>query len=444
MTETLGADVDRLMAEGRLDEAAALVEKQIAQQPGDHEMLHRLALLRLGQKSHKESIALFERAIALAPQTAGYRRNFCEVLRGQGRLDEALAQAEQAVALEPENGDGYYNLGIIHYDRLEMDKAIAADRRAVALKPQGGGVHFELAEALLMNGQFEEGWKEYEWRWQIPGVPPLMPASNKPQWDGSPGKKVMLICDQGFGDTIQFCRFIPQVLARCPDAMIAASREMQPIVRQVSGAAPMTHRWEDLAEFDCYCPLSSLPMIFGTDTTNIPLAGGYLKPDADKLAYWKKKLDALAPPGYRRIGLAWAGRPTHGNDANRSMTLDDLKPLLELDDTVLISFQRGPAAVQLGRYFGKAPVINLAEDFPDVMAILSCVDRLVSVDTSMAHLAGALGRPVSVLLAYAPDWRWLLQRTDSPWYQSVTLHRQDRPGDWNSALAKLMALLKAS
>jgi ADP-heptose:LPS heptosyltransferase len=141
--------------------------------------------------------------------------------------------------------------------------------------------------------------------------------------------------------------------------------------------------------------------------------------------------------------MSWAGRPTHGNDANRSITLDHLKPLLEREGTVLVSLQRGPAVAQVGRYFGKAPVITLQEEFPDVMAILCCIERLVSVDTSLAHLAGALGRPVSLLLPYAPDWRWLLQRTDSPWYASATLHRQDRPGDWASALAKLMALLEA-
>jgi ADP-heptose:LPS heptosyltransferase len=322
-----------------------------------------------------------------------------------------------------------------------MDKAIAAGRRAVELKPQGGGAHFELAEALLISGQFEEGWREYEWRWRIAGVPPLMPAGGKPQWDGAPGRKVVLICDQGFGDTIQFSRYIPQVLARCPEAVIAASREMQPIVRQLSGQAAMTHRWQALAAFDCYCPLSSLPMIFGADAGNIPLAQGYLKPDPEKQAYWKKKLDVLLPPGYRRIALAWAGRPTHGNDANRSITLEHLRPLLDLENTAFISLQRGPAQAQLGRYFGKAPVINLAEDFPEVMAMFAHVDRVVSVDTSLAHLAGAMGVPVSILLAYAPDWRWLLNRADTPWYASATLHRQDRPGGWDSALRQVADLL---
>jgi ADP-heptose:LPS heptosyltransferase len=157
--------------------------------------------------------------------------------------------------------------------------------------------------------------------------------------------------------------------------------------------------------------------------------------------FWRAKLDGLLPPGYRRIGLAWAGRPTHGNDFNRSMSLDRLAPLLALENTAFVSLQMGKAQAEIGRYFGPAPLLNLAENFTDTMAILECLDRLVAVDTSLAHLAGALGRPVSILLPFAPDWRWLLGRSDTPWYPSVTLHRQDRPGDWDSAVAKALALI---
>ncbi|MDE1994265.1 MAG: hypothetical protein KGI75_17305, partial [Rhizobiaceae bacterium] len=310
--------------------------------------------------------------------------------------------------------------------------------------PTMAAAHFELSEALLASGQFEEGWAEYEWRFDLPSAPPLMPKKDRPLWDGKPmpNGTLVLIADQGFGDSIQFCRYIPEVAKLCPNLVVAGSTEISSIVMQQAGISAYFNRWEMVPAFDAYCPLSGLPRIFKTDITNIPASVPYVAADPGKAAIWRKRLDAIVPQGYRRIGLVWAGRPTHGNDYNRSMTLDKLAAITDLDNIAIISLQMGAATEQVGRYFGRAPLINLGaeiEDFSDTVAILDGLERLVAVDTGVAHLAGAMGKSTSILVPYAPDWRWLLKRSDTPWYPTVELFRQSTPGSWRepvSALAK--------
>jgi len=439
------ADAEALAAAGKLEQAARILDKVIAAKPDYHPAIHQGAVLSWRRKRPREALARFLRAVELAPDMAAYHRNICEVLRGGGRLDEALAHARRAVALAPDDPSCHYNLGMVLYDRLEIDAAIAAERRALELDPQNAAAHFELSEALLISGRFEEGWREYEWRFAIPGAPRLLPPGAPPQWNGRPmpDGTLLLIGDQGFGDTIQFCRYIPEAAKLCPDIIVAASAEMRPIVSQLPGVRRYHARWKDVPAFDAWCPLSGLPRLFGASLEKPPPPAPYIRADPGRVAWWREKLGLLLPPGYRRIGLAWAGRPTHGNDFNRSMSLEKCAPLLALENTAFVSLQMGAAQAQIGRYFGSAPLINLAEDFTETMAILENLDRLVAVDTGLAHLAGALGRPVSLLLSYAPDWRWLMERGDTPWYSSVTLHRQDRPGDWNSALEKAITLIRS-
>jgi hypothetical protein len=403
--------------------------------------------MRPALRNMVEASDRLEQAILLAPDEPLYRRDLCELYRLQGRLDEALTHGLRAVKLAPNDANAHYNLGILYYDRMEIEAAIDHDRRALALDLSLIGAHFELAEALLLSGQFEEGWAEYEYRFALPNVPPLLPPGHDwPLWDGSPMPTgtLLLIGDQGFGDTIQFCRYIPEVAALCPNLVVAASADMLPLIRQQRGIQQSACRWEDLPRFDAYCTLSGLPRLFRTTLANIPAPVPYLRADPEQAARWRQKLDALAPRNYRRIGLVWAGRPTHGNDANRSMRLQQLGALAHAEKVALVSLQKGVAQAELGRYFGTAPLINLGAeiaDFTDTMAILATLDRLVTVDTSVAHLAGAMGRPVSILLPYACDWRWLTRRSDTPWYPSATLCRQAAPGDWESAMEAVLGSL---
>ncbi|HVJ50919.1 MAG TPA: tetratricopeptide repeat-containing glycosyltransferase family protein [Aliidongia sp.] len=433
---------------GRFVEAELLMAQIIAAKPNYHPALNQAAIVSFKRKRTPEAIERLARAIALAPEVMIYHRNICELYRTQNRLDEAMAHALRAVELAPEDAGAHYNLSVVRYDRLEIAEAITAVRRSLALDPSNASAHFELAECLLADGQFEEGWREYEWRFDLPGVPKPLPSVHRgPLWDGRPipDGKLLLIGDQGFGDTIQFCRYLPMVAERCPQIVMGCSPEMRQIVGQQPGITEYFDHWDHISAFEAYCPLSGLPRLFGTDLATIPARVPYVRADAAKAKQWRQRLDTLVPRGFRRIGLVWAGRPTHGNDHNRSMRLKALGPLCRIADVAFLSLQKGPAVAEIGSYFGAAPLINLGaeiEDYSDTAAILDSIERVVTVDTSVAHLGGAMGRPVSILVPYAPDWRWLLGRSDSPWYPSVTLYRQARPGDWTGpveAVARSLA-----
>jgi hypothetical protein len=203
-------------------------------------------------------------------------------------------------------------------------------------------------------------------------------------------------------------------------------------------------RWEQCPPFAVYCPLSGLPRLFATRLDTIPREPRYLHAEPERTAVWRTRLDDLAPAGFRRIGIAWAGRPTHNNDINRSMALAEFAPIAALDKVALVSLQKGAETAAIADYFGRAPLLNLGteiNDFLDTMSIIETLDIVVTVDTSVAHLAGAMGKPVWVLLPYAPDWRWLLEREDSPWYPTVRLFRQARPGDWAGVLRRVAEAL---
>jgi hypothetical protein len=440
-------DADTHEQAGRLDEAEQTLARVLYAMPDYAPALHQAGVLSYRRHQPREAIVRLERAIRLAPDVALYHRNIAEFYRIELRLDDALRHGKRAVALAPDEPNGHYNLGIVHYDRMETEAAIQCMRRALALNGALASAHFELAEALLLSGCFEEGWQEYEWRFAMPNSPRLLPSGDWPLWDGRPmpDGTLLLIGDQGYGDTIQFSRYIADAAKCCPNLIVACSLEMRPVIIQQTGVAHCFDRWDDVPAFDAYCPLSGLPRLFGTRVDTIPAPVPYVRADARQAAQWRERLDRLVPAGYRRIGLVWAGRPAHGNDFNRSLSLPQLQALASLEGVAFISLQMGAAQAETGRYFGAAPLFNLGAeigDFTDTMAILAGVERLVTVDTAVAHLAGAMGVPVSLLLPYAPDWRWLTTRTDTPWYPHVTLCRQDAPGQWQGAIDAMLGTLR--
>ena len=424
---------------GRLDEAESILRHVIAE-AGDHPpALHLMGIVAFKKDRIDESVRLMERSIALAPMEALYYRNICEVYRVLGRLDEALVAGNRAASLAPSDVHCHHNLGVLHYHRLELDEAIASGERAIALDPNFAGAHFGIAEASLLRGDFARGWEEYEWRMKLANAPPLLPPTERPQWDGSPMRDgtLLLIADQGYGDVIQFARYIPWAAARCAQLAIACSAELHPVIEQQAGAAPLFDHWERAPEFTRYCPLSGLPRLAGTDLDTIPGGVPYVRADPARSALWAERLDALLPRGYRRIGIAWAGRPTHHNDRNRSTALATFAPLTEIPGIAFVSLQKGPAQAQIGGYWGRAPLVNLGpeiRDFGDTMAVVDCLERVITVDTSVAHLAGAMGKEAWVMLPYAPDWRWLLDRADSPWYPAHRLFRQGPDRSWDAVI----------
>jgi Tfp pilus assembly protein PilF len=427
---------------GRLDAAESLLRTVLAEAPEHHPALHLFAIVAFKKERMEEAVQLMERTIALAPMQSLYHRNICEVYRVLGRYDEALGAGRRAAALTPDDVHCYHNLGVLHYHRLELDEAIACGERAAMLDPNFPGAHFGIAEASLLRGDFARGWQAYEWRMKLASAPPLLPRTDKPQWDGTPitDGTLLLVADQGYGDVIQFSRYVSWAAERCPDIALACSVELHPFVRQLPGIRMVFDHWERAPGFAAYCPLSGLPRLAGTRLETIPAAIPYAQADPAKVAYWRERLSGLAPPHHYRIGIIWAGRPTHHNDRNRSTALSTFGPLADLPGVALISLQKGPAQAQIGSYWGRAPLFNLGpelRDFGDTLAVLECLDRLVTVDTSVGHLAGAMGKEAWIMLPYAPDWRWLLDRSDSPWYPTLRLFRQGPDRSWQPVMARI-------
>ncbi len=259
--------------EGRLDEAEAVLDDILAQAPVEPGAVHQKGIVLFRRARMAEAAALMERSIALLPGSALFHRNLCEVYRALGRRDEALAIGRRAVELDPADPHGHHNLGVLHYDRLELDEAIAAAERALALDPELPGAHFSIAEASLLRGDFARGWEEYEWRFRLAGAAPLMPPGERRQWDGRPlgqGNTLLLVADQGYGDVIQFARYIPWAAARCTDIAIACSSELHPVVAQLAPAGALFDHWDRVPEFAAYCALSGLPRLAGTRAADDP------------------------------------------------------------------------------------------------------------------------------------------------------------------------------
>lgn len=438
---------DEYQQAGRLDEAEELLHRVLDAAPRQPDALHLAGLVDFRKGRFAAAAAKVELAIQHGVDTPLYWRNLCTMYERLGRYDDAVNAGERAVALDPADAGAYHNLTVVHYRRLDIDGSIACARQAIALDPTLPGSHFALAEALLLRGELAEGWEEYEWRFRIPGTPPPLPNATAPQWDGAamPDGALLLVADQGYGDALQFCRYVPWAVARCGQVTLACSPELESLLRPAFPRATIVSRWESAPPYQAWCPLSGLPRLHGTRLDSIPAAPAYLRADPAAATMWRTRLDALVPRGFRRVGVAWAGRPTHNNDSNRSASLATLAPLATVPGIALISLQKGPGQDQIGAYYGRAPLLNLGPElntFAETAALLEALDLVIVVDTAVGHLAAALGRPVWLLLPYAPDWRWLLGRTDSPWYPSMRLFRQHAPQEWTGVVADAAAALR--
>jgi tetratricopeptide (TPR) repeat protein len=433
---------------GKLADADRLLNYILAVAPKQPDTLHMSGIVAFRLGRQEEALAKIEQAIAFGVDIGLYLRNICEVYRTLNRLGDAVVAAKRAVALAPSDPLCWHNLAVIHYERVEIEESIDCAERAMLMSPDLAGAHFARAEALLIKGEWAAGWEEYEWRFRIADAARLMPPTDKPQWQGRSFRdaKLLLVADQGFGDVIQFCRYIPWVLERCPDTVIASSPEMVPVLRQFLPEERIFFRWETCPPYRAFCALSGLPRLHGTRVDHVPSAIPYLRADPARVAVWSERLRRLAPGSHRQVGIVWAGRPTHNNDRRRSSKLADFAPLAALPGVALVSLQKGPSADQAGRYFGRAPLINIGaevRDYDDTMALLECLDLVVTVDTSVGHLAAAMGKPVWIMLATSPDWRWLLGREDTPWYPTVRLFRQTVPRQWSDVFLRVAAALRA-
>ena len=262
--------------------------------------------------------------------------------------------------LAPKDPRAWFNLALIHYERLELDAAINAADQAILLDPDFAEAHFEKAEALLLSGRMVEGWDDYEWRFHMKQAEGMLPKTDKPQWEGqalSP-QKLLIIGDQGFGDCIQFGRYITWAASRCPEPTFACSDELRVLFQNFPGIGKIVGRWGDVGDYDAYIPLSGLPRLMKAEIKNVSKET-YLSPSPELVQSWGSRLQRLLPPAKRRIAIVWAGRPAHKNDRKRSLTLRHFKPLFMREDLAIVAVQKGEQIAQVGSYYGRAPLLNL-------------------------------------------------------------------------------------
>jgi tetratricopeptide (TPR) repeat protein len=383
-------------------------------------------------KRYEDCLADNIRAHALDPADPLTCNNMGDALLWLGRYDEGLRWFDEALALRPDFIDVLLNKGFALFHLCRLDEAAETYRRVTELDPGNAKAAWQLAHIALLTGDFAAGWAAREARWNVPDFSTEYPKFSQPKWLGEEpidGKTILVHVDEGLGDTLQFARYLPLMADRGARVVLVAQDALCPLlsgVRGVSECVPFSLR--AYPSFDMHCPMMSLPLAFGTTLETIPPAN-YLPPvPAERIAQWENR---LGPRDRLRAGLVWSGNPKQGNDRNRSMALARLAPLLDLDAT-FVSLQkdlRPDDATPLAR----SNIVDLTADltdFVDTAALVSCLDVVITVCTSVAHLAATLGRPTWVMLPYLPDWRWLLDRDDSPWYPAVRLFRQDSTRDY--------------
>jgi len=447
--ETLDQILSRAQAAAqamRLNEAAGICADVLATFP-DYPAAVALQGIVAGMGGDPERGAdLLRRAIQLRPGFATWYAHLSSLYRSTNRMEEALAVGQESVRLDPANPEHLVNLSLIFVDCDDRDRATTCLLRALGLKHGYADGHLALAQVLLAQAKFDAGWLEYEWRNLTEAGKTTMPAMTSAVWNGMaiPAGRLLLVGDQGYGDTIQFARYIPMVAARCQEVILGCSAEMAPLLETIPGVAKYCYRWTDVPSHAAHCRLSSLPYLFRTQLNTIPRQIPYLKAPLSRVAYWRDKLAIMLPTGVKRIGLAWTGRPTHPNDRRRSLPLAQLTNLTKAGPAVFVSLQKPMPARDLEtiqKFPGMIDVSSDLTDFGETAAIIENLDLVICVDTSMGHLAGALGKPVWILLPKAADWRWLLDRDDSPWYPSARLFRQRTPGDWDGPLKEMFQAL---
>ncbi|HEY2134649.1 MAG TPA: tetratricopeptide repeat protein [Xanthobacteraceae bacterium] len=413
----------------RFAESEASYRRVLALHPRHHQAHNNLGAA-LGELARfEEAGEHFRRAAEIKPDYAEAYANLAHALRATGRAEDAEAAGRRAIMLAPGFATAHLNLGLALQDLGRLDEALACFDRASHCQP--GYPKAVVCEGMLhlLRGDLAAGWEKYEARWRIGDLPPRDFA--QPQWRGEPlgGRTILLHAEQGYGDAIQFLRYVPQVIARGGKVVVEIQQPLVGLAARIPGIAVVA-RGEPLPGFDVHCPLLSLPLAFGTTLDSIPAAMPYLSAAPDRATAWRARIGGA--PGLK-VGLAWAGSAVHRNDRNRSIPLDRLAPVLAVEGVTWFSLQAGPRAADLAGREGNGITDLAAElvDFGETAAAIAALDLVICADTAVAHLAGALGKPVWVMLPFAPDWRWLMERTDTPWYPSMRLFRQTRAGDWD-------------
>lgn len=461
----------RLRGEGRLEDAARVYRTALERFAGNPALLNGLGLVFMDANHPREARMVFEEALQRSPESPELLFNLGNAMRAGADPVGAIGMYQRALSLGPDRPELFNNLGVsfqecerwedaldaFHralrcdpgylpalansgYSMIQVGRpedAVGVLRRAIQLQPEYADAHWLLSHALLVTGQWPEGWDEYEWRWQQMKKVPYHRGGSGSRWRGEDvaGKRVLLYAEQGMGDAVQFVRYVPRIAAMGATVSVECHPELVPLFRCMDGVASVHARGVELPAFDIVCPFLSLPSVFRTTLDTIPGGDPYLRPDPVRAGEWRRALDASA--GGVHVGLVWAGSAAHANDRRRSLDGGKLGVLGSVPDVHFVSLQKGGGDGGPGGSVVMSDWTGDLHDFGDTAALISQLDLVISVDTAVAHVAGAVGTPVWVLLPFAPDWRWQQEGERTPWYRSMRLFRQSYPGGWDGVISAL-------
>ena len=429
---------------GELDAAERDYRAALLAAPDNPTALHYLGVIHYQRNRVGDALPLLERAVALVPSEPEFHNNLGLALAAADRTRDAIAQYRQALTLAPDLGTAWNNLGLALHSARELPEAIAAFREALRVSPDFAQAHWNLSLALLVLGQYEEGWREYEWRHRAQTFGAAT-VSSAPRWQGEDlaGRTLLLSTEQGMGDALQFVRFAAPLAQAGARVLLRAPEFQAALLATAPGVAAVVRDTDALPPHDFALPLLSVAGVMRTHAQNIPSAVPYLSVSKEAVAALASEMAASA--GTLRVGLSWAGNRHQANDRRRSCPLAAWVPLLELPGITWFSLQKGDGEDQVAQVSAAACIrqLDARNDFSRKAALIDQLDLVISVCTSSAHLAGALGKPVWILLQHAPDWRWGMDRSDSPWYPTARLFRQPRAGDWASVVADVRVALLA-
>jgi tetratricopeptide (TPR) repeat protein len=431
-----------LQALGRHEEAVACYRQALALKPDDSETFNNLGVALLKTKCYTDALANCDQALALRPDFHEAFSNRGAILLALGRYAEALASIDQALALKPDFVEALINSGNTLQALRRHAEAIERYRRAVAITPGYPGALYNESLAHLCLGDFQAGWEQYEFRWTRKEAPEQRPFKS-PKWLGGNaivGKRLLLWAEQGLGDTIQFCRYAPILARKGVEVILEVPSPLEALLGTLEGVTAITTEPEFRPAHDYHCPLLSLPLALRREISGIPNDVPYLAAAPDKFQAWKQVLEQ---DGGRKVGIVCSGNPNHLSDRNRSIPLRQFSPLLETGASfyLLQTECRAEDEAFLSETSRIRDLRQRLTDFTETAALIACLDLVISVDTSVAHLAGALGKPVWILLPFSPDWRWMLDREDSPWYPTARLFRQTEMGDWQGVIERVREAL---
>ena len=423
---------------GHNEAALDLLRRAVAVSPRSPTCHANLALVLESMERYDDAAAACRTALALRPQLPDFLNTLGHILNSQGRLEESIQACQAALSVRPRFPEALNNLANALRKKGMWRQSIATFQQSLALAPAQPQARFHLALLLLLVGDFEHGLPMMEVRWETlpPSQRPNLPV---PMWDGSPlnGRRILLYSEQGFGDTIHFARYLPLVEARGGKAIVLCQPELRTLLQSMRGERQIFAEGQPLPPFDLHCPLVSLPLVMGTRMNSMPADVPYLFADATRAQRLRQRITETAGP--KKVGLAWSGSAQNVGGRHRSIPLAALAPLAQVPGITFFSLQKGPDLFPSP----KPPRMQLIDwtgelhDFADTAALIAGLDLVITIDTAVAHLAGAMGKPTWTLLSFGSDWRWFIDREDSPWYPTMRLFRQPVLGDWQTPVNRI-------